>query len=279
MRTPVLEHAVPAEWPSHRFGLPPERWESLAGQVFLVTGGGTGFGQAMAIALAAAGATAVIAGRRPGKLAETAALASASGIDPARIVAMPADLCARQDIDALMAQVGERFGLLNGLVNNAALPPPAAGGAPLSVLDMAAWNRHMGTNLTAPWQLLQAGLPLLRRSGGFKALFITSEAGWADTPGFGPYNIAKAALNALARSFAAELKASNPELDCQVNVLIPGEALTEMNRGSANSPFTIASMALALLSHPPGGPNGAFFHRDGRHFGFAYATPYPYPLL
>jgi hypothetical protein len=38
-------------------------------------------------------------------------------------------------------------------------------------------------------------------------------------------------------------------------------------------------MALALLSHPPSGPNGRFFHRDGRHFTFAYAKPHPASIL
>ncbi len=279
MHTAVLEFADPAAWPSHRFGLSAERWASLAGQVFLITGGGTGFGQALAIALAATGASVVVTGRRLAKLEETVALASRFGVDPQGLVPVPADLCARSEINALMERIDERFGTLHGVVNNAALPTPASGKTPLSTLDAAGWNRHMATNLTAPWQLLQAALPLLQRAGRFRALFVTSEAGWADTPGHGPYNVGKAALNTLARSFAAELAAAFPTLDTQVNTLIPGEALTEMNRGSTNSPFTMASMALALLSHPPGGPNGAFFHRDGRHFGFAYAKPYPHSLL
>ena len=67
--------------------------------------------------------------------------------------------------------------------------------------------------------------------------------------------------------------------DIQMNALIPGEARTEMNRGSTQSPYKVVSMALILLSHPRGGPNGRFFHRDGRHFGLGYTLPYDKPLI
>ena len=59
-----------------------------------------------------------------------------------------------------------------------------------------------------------------------------------------------------------------------INMLVPGEAHTEMNQGSTDSPYSLACMALTLLSHPSGGPNGCFFHRDGRHLAFAYTPPF-----
>ena len=67
--------------------------------------------------------------------------------------------------------------------------------------------------------------------------------------------------------------------DIQINVLVPGEARTEMNQGSTESPYAVVSMVLVLLSHPPGGPNGHFFNRDGRHLAFAYTQEYSQPLL
>ena len=68
-------------------------------------------------------------------------------------------------------------------------------------------------------------------------------------------------------------------MDVQINVLVPGEARTEMNQGSNRSPYTIAGMVLLLLSHSPGGPNGHFFHADGRHLAFGYSPPYDRSLL
>jgi len=112
------------------------------------------------------------------------------------------------------------------------------------------------------------------KSGVVRGLFITSEAGWANTSGFGQYNVSKAAVNSLGASMAEECATRYPDIDVQMNIVVPGEARTEMNQGSTDSPYTLASVALLLLSHPAGGPNGKFFHRDGRHLAFAYSTAY-----
>jgi NAD(P)-dependent dehydrogenase (short-subunit alcohol dehydrogenase family) len=111
-------------------------------------------------------------------------------------------------------------------------------------------------------------------SGAVRVIFMTSEAGWAPTPGFGMYNVSKAALNSLGSCLAAESAARYPVEDIQMNIVSPGEARTEMNQGSTISPYTIVSIILLLLSHPAGGPNGRFFHRDGRHLEFCYTGAY-----
>jgi NAD(P)-dependent dehydrogenase (short-subunit alcohol dehydrogenase family) len=142
-----------------------------------------------------------------------------------------------------------------------------------------AWDRLLATNVTGQWHVARAALPMMAASGTIRAVFLTSEAGWAFTPGVGPYNVSKAALNSLGASLAAETAARHPGADVQINLLDPGEARTEMNQGSTASPYAAVPMALALLTHPPGGPNGRFFHRDGRHRAFAYAGPWPRSLL
>lgn len=146
-------------------------------------------------------------------------------------------------------------------------------------MEPVQWNALLATNVTGQWLVSKAALPLLARAQALRIVFMTSEAGWAATPGFGPYNVGKSALNSLGASFAAECAARYPQRDVQVNVLIPGEAHTEMNAASAESPYSVVCMALLLLSHPAGGPNGCFFHRDGRHFEFGHARAFPRPLL
>ena len=78
---------------------------------------------------------------------------------------------------------------------------------------------------------------------------------------------------------AEEYAVSFPDVDIQMNALVPGEARAEMKQNSTDSPYSIVSMALILLSHPQGGPNGKFFHRDGRHLQFGYSLPYDKPLM
>ena len=149
---------------------------------------------------------------------------------------------------------------------------------PLAEQSVEVWANLLATNVTGPWLISKAALPLMSTGDGFRMVFLSSEAGWASTPGFGPYNITKSALNTLGASLAAECAMRYRDKDIQINVLVPGEARTEMNQGATQSPYAVVSMALTLLSHPPGGPNGHFFHRDGRHLAFAYAKAYPHML-
>lgn len=275
----ITQRVDPANWRQHRFGLPLDRWDGLNGRLVWITGAGTGFGQAMAIALAAAGARVVITGRRLEKLNDTCALATTFDIPQSRIIPLVADVTAPEEVERAAHTVIDRFGAPYGLVNNAALSQRPAGRWPLEMMSVEQWNAQITTNLTGPWLVARAIASAMAAAGVMRILFITSEAGWASTPGVGAYNVSKAALNSLSASLACELSAHYPDADVQVNALIPGEARTEMNRGSEESPFTIASMALTLLSHPPGGPNGRFFHRDGRHFSFAYAPAHDHSLF
>ena len=120
--------------------------------------------------------------------------------------------------------------------------------------------------------------PLMAATGAVRALFFSSAAGWSGEAGFGPYNISKAAVNSLGVSLASECAARYPGVDVQINVLEPGQARTEMNRDSSITPLVVTSMTLLLLSHPAGGPNGRFFHRDGWHIGWGAIPPYERPL-
>ena len=277
--TGVLQKLDPALWREHRFGLPQSRWERLRGKSFWITGAGTGYGRCIALALAAAGAQVFISGRRIEKLRETLNEGISLGIDVDRCVAVPADIALESELAAATGTIRQHTSHLYGVVHSAALPQPNAGPYPLADQSAATWADLMATNVTGQWLTSKAALPLMAKGDGFRVLFLSSEAGWAPTPGFGPYNVSKSALNTLAASFAAECAMRFPGLDVQINVLVPGEARTEMNQGSTISPYSVVSMVLTLLSHPPGGPNGCFFHRDGRHLAFAYASPFRRSLL
>lgn len=278
----IQQDTPPERWQEHRFGLSPARWEQLAGMGVWVTGGGTGFGRAMAIAAALAGARVFVTGRRRNILEETLAEAIALGANPSLGHVVPADLCdepsvrsASNGIARYCAEAGTPF---RAVVHCAALPQPPVGPAPLANLDLPRWDTLMRTNVTAPWLITRSAVPLMLAQGAARVVLFSSEAGWASTPTVGAYNVSKAALNSLGASLAAEFAASHPGTDLQLNVLIPGEARSEMNQGSTNSPYTAACMTLLLLSQPSGGPNGFFFHRDGRYVPFAY-TPRWHSLL
>lgn len=275
----ILENVHPASWREHRFGLPEARWERLQGKDFWITGAGTGYGRCIALALAAAGSRVFISGRRIEKLRETVDEGAELGIDVRRCIAVPVDIKSEEDLTRAVRHIQLVTPSLYGLVNSAALPQPSETAFPLTGQSVAAWTDVLTTNVTGSWLTCKAAMPLLGNGEGFRVLFLSSFAGWASTPGFGPYNISKSAVNTLGASFAAECAMRYPEKDVQINVLVPGEARTEMNQGSMESPYAVVSMVLVLLSHPPGGPNGYFFNRDGQHLAFAYTPPYSQPLL
>jgi NAD(P)-dependent dehydrogenase (short-subunit alcohol dehydrogenase family) len=121
----------------------------------------------------------------------------------------------------LGAALSERYGRLDVLVGNAAV-----GGvpSPLGHIEPKAWDDAMALNVTANWHLIRAMDPLLKRSDAGRAVFITSgivalaRAYWA------PYSVSKAALDALARTYAAETN-STP---VRVNLFNPGATRTRM---------------------------------------------------
>ena len=275
----LLEYGDPHDWPSHRFGLPASRWDALSGRVVWVTGAATGFGAAVSTMLAAAGARPILSGRRGAKLDEARDGMRALGVDPGGVTVLPCDARDEAQLRAAVQRIETETGELHGLVVCAALPQARTSPWPLADLPRESWQAMLDTNVTAPWLAARSAFPLMLRSGGARIVFLTSEAGWASTPGFGPYNVSKAALNTLGVSLAAEAAAHQPAADIQINVLNPGEARSEMNQGSTVSPFAAVAMTLALLSHPAGGPNGCFFARDGRHLEFAYARAWPRELL
>jgi len=275
----ILQKVDPFFWRDHHFGLPQQRWDSLKGSAFWVTGAGTGYGRAISLALAAAGAKVFLTGRREQKLRDTLDEGISLGIDVAHCIPIVADISIESDLLRAIETISQYVPHLHGLINNAALPQPDFGLFPLAEQTHTAWAELFAVNVTAQWLASRAALPLMANLDGFRLLFMSSEAGWAATPGFGAYNISKSAVNSLGASFAAECSAHYSDQDVQVNVLVPGEACTEMNRGSTESPYSVVSMTLALLSHPPGGPNGCFFHRDGRHLAFAYSSAYTKDLL
>lgn len=276
---PVLQRQVLIQdWQQHRFGLSAGRWQRLSGQSFWITGAGTGYGQCIALALAAANATVFITGRREHKLMETVSAAGRLGITATNLIPMPADITNAEQVASVAAEIGKSRTPFMGLVNNAGLPQPGGSVAPLLNSEFDTMATLIATNITAQWTVTKHALPVMFKHHAGRVVFITSEAGWAFTPGFGIYNMTKAALNNLAGSFAAECANQCPEADIQINTLVPGEARTEMNQGSLNSPYAVVPMTLTLLSQPAQGPNGCYFHRDGRHLDFTYASPYPHSL-
>ena len=268
----------PRQWHKHKYGLPEDRWERLTNRAYWITGAGTGFGRALATALASAGSRVFLTGRRETKLNEALGMIGSFGIPTKRCHVIPADITDQTQLARAYAHVQTLCTSLQGLVNNAAVPPCMRSTYPLQE-DEACWDEIMTVNVRAPWLVTKMALPHMLEGGEVRTLFMTSAAAWGFASGYGQYNISKAALNSLTACLAEECQTRYPDADIQINGLDPGQARTEMNQGSNRSPFSVACMALLLLSHPKDGPNGKFFSHDGRHLEFCHASAYERSLV
>jgi NAD(P)-dependent dehydrogenase (short-subunit alcohol dehydrogenase family) len=203
-------------------------------RVAIVTGAGTGIGQAIARALAEAGMRCLAVGRRQEPLEETAAT-DADG----RIGTIAADVTVAADRDRVVAAALERHGRIDVLVNNAGV----SGIAPLLELDEADWRRVMATNLDAAFFMAQAVLPAMRDRRWGRIVNIGSVYGTlALNPALydafpfddvrGPtrqpaYHSSKGAVLNLTRDLAVAVA----PWGVTVNTVSPGMIITDQSRG------------------------------------------------
>jgi NAD(P)-dependent dehydrogenase (short-subunit alcohol dehydrogenase family) len=192
--------------------------QPLADRIALVTGATRGIGRAAALALAHRGAHIVAVGRTVGALEELDDAVKAAGSSATLV---PVDMRDYEGLYRLAAALHERYGRLDVLLGNAAVVGQRS---PLGHVEPASWDETMAVNVTANWHLIRAMDPLLRAAPAGRAVFMTSGAATNTRAYAGPYSISKAALNALARTYAAET-VSTP---VRVNLFNPGPTRTRM---------------------------------------------------
>ena len=190
----------------------------LAGRIALVTGASRGIGFAVALELAKHGAHVVAVARTVGGLEELDDAVKATG---GSATLVPIDLKDQAAIDRLGSAIHERYGKLDILVGNAGVLGALS---PLGHIEPKNWDDVIAVNVTANWRLIRAFDPLLRISDAGRAVFISSGAANSGTPYWGPYAVSKAALDMLARTYAAE----TAKTDVKVNLFNPGPIRTKM---------------------------------------------------
>jgi NAD(P)-dependent dehydrogenase (short-subunit alcohol dehydrogenase family) len=225
-------------------------------RVSLVTGANRGIGLEVVRQLAMRGFTTILGARDAQKGKKASGLLQESGLE---VIPVQLDMTEQRSIDGARQIVEERFGKLDVLVNNAAILYDDWQRAESANLETV--REAFETNTLGAWRMCQAFIPLLRKSEHARIVNVSSESGslalmGGGTPG---YSVSKAALNALTRMLADELRPSR----ILVNSVCPGWVATDM--GGAGAPRTVEEGAASVMwaaMLPDDGPTGGFF-RDG----------------
>lgn len=187
----------------------------LKGKVAMITGGGSGIGAAVTERFIAEGARVCITGRRKGKLEE-----EAGAFPKGSVVTVPGDVSSENDVTKIVDAALTINGKIDILVNNAATDIRA----PLVNLPLADWQRVLEVNLTGPFMMMKAIIPLMIKNGGGSIINISSVGGLKSMPGATAYGASKAGLISLTQHAALEYGPNN----VRCNVICPGATRTSL---------------------------------------------------
>lgn len=190
----------------------------LSGKTALVTGASRGIGAAIARLLAASGAHVIAVARTVGGLEELDDEITKAG---GSATLVPLDLTDMEGIDRLGGAIHERWGKLDILAANAAVLGIIS---PIGHVEAKVFDKVMAVNVTATWRMIRSVDPLLRLSDAGRAIVMSSSSAHSCRAFWGPYAASKAAVEALARSWADETR----NMALRVNSVNPGATRTSM---------------------------------------------------
>ena len=251
----------------------------VEGKAILVTGGGSGLGQASAVLCGTEGAHVVCADINMEAAAATATSITAAG---GNATAVEVDVSDAESTVACSRYCLERFGRIDALMNFAGI----SGNGSATTVDRATWDRVLSINLTGVWLMCRAVLPTMAAQKSGSIINVASIAALGGVPATAPYAAAKAGVIGLTRNMAVDYAGDN----IRTNVICPGTVPTPLTlahylrRGEITAdavedglratharyplrrlgrPEEIAALALYLSSDESGFVTGAVIPIDG----------------
>ena len=207
----------------------PQAWTStadaLAGRVILVTGAYGGLGAAVARAASRTGATVVITGRRKRQLEQLYDAMVSEGLSEPVIHPLDMEVATPRDYEALADGLERDFGRLDGIVHAAA---SFNGLTPLAVHKPDDWLRAMHVNVSAPFALTQACMPLLTQAEDSAVVLVLDDPALMQRAHWGGYGVSKAALE----RFVEILHQETEKTPLRAHALLPAPMRTTLRRAA-----------------------------------------------
>jgi len=241
--------------------------DALKDRVVMVTGAGDGIGRAVAIECARRGATVVLVGRTQRKLESTYDAIDALGAPRPAILMLDLATTTVAEYAGVAASLHEGYGRLDGLAHVAGV---LGARTPLDQYDAKVWAQVLAVNLTAPFLLTQALLPLLRASRDPAVVFTSSSVGRKGRAFWGGYAVSKFGLEGLMQCWSDELETLSRPI--RMNSLNPGPTRTAMrleaypaeDRDRLATPEQVAPAFVYLLSGDSAEHTGQAFDAQPR---------------
>ncbi|MCL4368833.1 MAG: SDR family oxidoreductase [Actinobacteria bacterium] len=209
-------------------------------KVVIVTGSAQGMGRLFAEAISAEGGRVVVCDLQDCRETEKRIVARGG-----KVLALRTDVTSASSVEEMVAATVERFGRIDGLVNNAAL----YGGLqrkPFDELDEGEWDRVMAVNVKGPWLCAKAVVPVMREAGGGKIVNIASGVHFKGVPFMLHYTASKGAVVGFTRALAREVG----PFKINVNAVAPGLVLTEASTSMTPQELIDGTMATQALKVP-----------------------------
>lgn len=198
----------------------------LSGKVALVNGASRGIGEAIARGLAGCGAQLVLSSR---DRASVQSVADSIRADGGEAIARSCHAGRLDDVNALFESIGEAFGRLDILINNAATNPWFG---PAVDLPPEAFDKTVDVNLKGPYYMMARAIPLMIKGGGGSIVNVASIAALLSMSGQAVYAMTKAGLVSLTKSFAKEYG----QQGVRVNAILPGVVDTRLASALVEDP-------------------------------------------
>jgi len=214
--------------------------DRLANKTVLLTGGSTGIGRDIAKRLASEGADVLITGRHEDSLKEAASQNS-------KISYLVADIGREEDVVRTLAEVTQRYGKLDVLVNNVGIAPAS----PLAEIELDHFDNVFRVNVRGLIDTTRQALPLLKASKG-TIINISSVIAIRPMKNLSVYSASKAAVTALSKSWAKELAGEG----IRVNIVSPGPIQTPIYEKTGQAADVNQDMTTGLTQATPLGRFG-----------------------
>jgi len=229
----------------------------LTDKVAIVTGAGSGFGEAMAKLFAEQGASVTVADIRKDAADRVASEITASG---GQALAVVVDVTSGEQVEAMVQSTLKHFGKLDIIVNNAGTTHKSQ---PMLEVDEATFDRVFNVNVKSIFHTAKSVVPVFERLGGGVILNIASTAAVRPRPGLTWYSGSKGAATIITKSMAVELAPKNIRV-CALNPAMGvTPLLTDFLPGGIDTPETrakiISSIPLGRLSQPQDVAQAALF--------------------